>query len=112
MLLVVEDINHQAVHTELQQRGHIAREDHSAKILVQRSEMTGADRAWASRYQIGDVLRYQRGSSEIGVQAGSYASVIATDPKQNTLTVRKDTGMKRRYLQSRTPARLSTPMPK
>ena len=95
------DIN-QAVHTELQRRGHVAGEDHSARILVQRSEMTGADRAWASRYQIGDVLRYQRGSAEVGMEAGSYASVIATDPKQNALTVRKDNGEEVTY----NPARL------
>jgi hypothetical protein len=94
------DIN-QAVHVELQRRGHIAGEDHSARVLVQRSEMTGADRAWASRYQVGDVLRYQRGSSEIGVRPGSYASVIATHPKDNTLTVRKDSGEELTYNPSR-----------
>jgi ATP-dependent exoDNAse (exonuclease V) alpha subunit len=94
------DIN-QAVHVELQQRGHVAREDHSARVLVQRSEMTGADRAWAPRYQVGDVLRYQRGSAEIGVKAGSYAWVIATSPKDNNLTVRKDTGEEVTYNPSR-----------
>jgi conjugative relaxase-like TrwC/TraI family protein len=95
------DIN-QAVHIELQQRGHVAREDYPTSVLVQRSEMTGADRAWASRYQVGDVLRYQRGSAEIGIQAANYASVLATNPKENTLTVRKGTGEEITY----NPARL------
>jgi ATP-dependent exoDNAse (exonuclease V) alpha subunit len=94
------DIN-QAVHVELQQRGHVAREDHPARVLVQRSELTGADRAWASRYQVGDVLRYQRGSVEIGVQAGSYASVIAISPKDNLLTVQKQNGEQVTYDPSR-----------
>ena len=95
------DIN-QAVHIELQQRGHVAREDSPTSVLVQRSEMTGADRAWASRYQVGNVLRYQRGSAEIGIQAGSYASVIATNPKENTLTARQASGEEITY----NPARL------
>jgi len=95
------DIN-EAVHLELQQRGRIVREDHPSRVLIQRSEMTGADRAWASRYQVGDVLRYQRGSAEIGLQAGSYASIIATDPKENTVTVRKQNGEEATY----NPARL------
>jgi hypothetical protein len=95
------DIN-EAVHLELQQRGRILREDHPSRVLIQRSEMTGADRAWASRYQVGDVLRYQRGSAEIGLQAGSYASIIATEPKGNTVTVRKQNGEEATY----NPARL------
>lgn len=85
------DIN-AAVHVELQRQGHIARKDHPMKVLVQRSEMTGADRAWASRYQVGDVLHYHRGSAEIGIQGGSYAQVIAIDPKGNQITVRKHDG--------------------
>jgi ATP-dependent exoDNAse (exonuclease V) alpha subunit len=94
------DIN-QAVHVELQQRGHVPRENHPARVLVQRSEMTGADRAWASRYQVGDVLRYQRGSVEIGMQAGSYASVIAISQKDNLLTVQKQNGEQVTYDPSR-----------
>ena len=96
-----QDIN-AAVHGELQRRGHIAREDHPMKVLVQRSEMTGADRAWASRYQVGDVLHYHRGSAEIGIPAGSYAEVVATNPKENQVTVRKQAGDEITY----NPARL------
>src|SRR5271154_2212022 len=51
--------------------------------------MTGADRAWAARYQAGDVLHYIRGSKEPGIEAGSYAQVVATDPKGNLVTVQK-----------------------
>jgi hypothetical protein len=88
------DIN-QAVYVKMQQREHVTREDHPARVLVQRSEMTGADRAWASRYQVGDVLRYQRGCAEIGVQAGKYVLVIAISPKDNSLTVRTSAGHRR-----------------
>jgi hypothetical protein len=46
-------------------------------------------------------FQVQRGSSEIGVRPGSYASVIATHPKDNTLTVRKDSGEELTYNPSR-----------
>jgi conjugative relaxase-like TrwC/TraI family protein len=94
------DIN-EAVHMELKRQGQVAPEDHAVRVLVQRSEMTGADRAWASRYQIGDVLHYQRGSTDIGIQSGSYARVIAIDPKENNITVQKQGGEEATYNPSR-----------
>ena len=94
------DIN-EAVHIELQRRSQIARDDHAVRVLVPRAEMTGADRAWASRYQIGDVLHYQRGSADLGIPSGSYAQVIATDAKENNITVRKQNGEEITYNPSR-----------
>jgi AAA domain len=49
----------------------VADEDHSFRVLVQRQGMTGADRAWANHYEIGDVVRYGRGSKGFGIEAGS-----------------------------------------
>jgi conjugative relaxase-like TrwC/TraI family protein len=94
------DIN-EAVHIELQRRGHLSPQDYLMPVLVQRSEMTGADRAWVSRYQVGDVLHYHRGSAGIGIEAGSYAQVIATDPNENRITVRKQCGEEVTYNPSR-----------
>ncbi len=59
------------------------------RVLSPRS-LTGADRAWAAQYQVGDVLHYVRGSKEHGIDCGSYAQVIATDPKENLVTVQKE----------------------
>lgn len=92
----------EAAHGELQRRGLVAREDHSMKVLVPRSELTGADRAWASRYEVGDVLRYHRGSAELGLRAESYAQVVSTNPKENQIAVRKPDGSEVAY----DPARL------
>ena len=92
----------EAVHGELQRRGAIARDDHPIRVLVPRSELTGADRAWAPRYEIGDILRYHRGSTELGIRAGSYAQVISTSPRENEITVRKPDGSNIAY----NPARL------
>jgi conjugative relaxase-like TrwC/TraI family protein len=92
----------EAAHAELQRRGVVARDDHIVKVLVPRSELTGADRGWASRYEIGDVLRYHRGSTELGIRAGSYARVVSTNPKGNEIAVRTAEGSEVVY----NPARL------
>ena len=63
--------------------------------------MTGADRAWAAGYQTGDVLHYIRGSKEHGIKRGSYAQVVATEPKENLVTVRKENGDRVSYDPSR-----------
>jgi ATP-dependent exoDNAse (exonuclease V) alpha subunit len=54
--------------------------------------MTGAERSWASHYEVNDVVRYARGSKGVGIEAGSYGSVIAIDPTANLLTVAKQNG--------------------
>jgi ATP-dependent exoDNAse (exonuclease V) alpha subunit len=79
----------QAVRQELQALGTLGKDDHALRVLTPRSDMTGADRAWAARYQAGDVLHYIRGSKEHGIEGGSYAQVVATDPKKNRITVQK-----------------------
>jgi conjugative relaxase-like TrwC/TraI family protein len=82
----------QEVRRELQAVGLLDKEDRSIRVLTPRSDMTGADRAWAARYEPGDVLHYIRGSNNNGIEAGSYAQVVATAPKDNLVTVRKPDG--------------------
>ena len=82
----------QAVRQELQILGLLETEDHSIKVLTPRSDVTGAERAWAARYQAGDVLHYTRGSKEHGIEGGSYAEVVAAMPKNNLITVQKQDG--------------------
>ena len=67
----------------------LRREDHTFRVLVQRQDMTGAERSWASQYEINDVVRYTRGSKTIGIEAAAYASVVAINPAANLLTVEK-----------------------
>jgi len=78
-----------AVRQELRAKGSLAPEDHSFRVLVQRQDMTGAERSWASHYDIDDVVRYARGSKAVGIEAAAYASVVAIDPATNLLTVEK-----------------------
>jgi hypothetical protein len=91
----------QAVRMELKALGIVQPEDHTFRVLAPRSDMTGADRTWAARYEVGDVLHYQRGSKDIGIERNSYAKVVATQPNENLLTVEKGTGQRVTYDPSR-----------
>jgi conjugative relaxase-like TrwC/TraI family protein len=91
----------QAVRAELQALGIVQTEDHTLRVLTPRSDMTGADRTWAARYDAGDVLRYQRGSKDIGIERESYARVVASNPEENLLTVQKDNGQSVTYSPTR-----------
>jgi len=81
-----------AVREELKERGSLAPNDHSFRVLVPRQDMTGADRAWANHYEIGDTIRYARGSRSMGVDAGSYGTVTAVKASENLLTIEKSSG--------------------
>ena len=81
-----------AVRQELKATGALAKEDHTFRVLVPRQDMTGAERSWASHYEIDDVVRYTRGSKTIGIDASTYASVAAINPAANQLTVEKANG--------------------
>ena len=78
-----------AVRQELKAIGTVALEDHTFRVLVQRQDMTGAERSWASHYEIDDVVRYTRGSKAVGIEVAAYASVVAINPAANQLTVEK-----------------------
>jgi conjugative relaxase-like TrwC/TraI family protein len=78
-----------AVRQELKATGSLGPEDHTFRVLVQRQDMTGAERSWANHYEINDVVRYARGSKSVGIQAAAYATIVAIDPVANHLTVEK-----------------------
>jgi hypothetical protein len=85
------DIN-DAIRVELQSSGALSKENHPMTVLTQRSELTSADRNWAVLYQPADVLYYTRGSKELGIERGTYATVVSTNPKDNQLTVERQDG--------------------
>jgi hypothetical protein len=87
----------QAIHTELQAKGVVASEEHRVHILVPRQDLTGADRTWAARYDVGDVLRYSRSSQETGIRKGEYARVKSIDAPNNRLTVELKDGIEKTY---------------
>jgi conjugative relaxase-like TrwC/TraI family protein len=87
----------QRIHVELQSRGVVSREEHSLPMLVSRQELTGADRSWAQKYEVNDVLRYSRSSKETGIEKGEYARVLSVDANQNLLTVLRANGTEQIY---------------
>ena len=81
-----------AVRQELKANGTLAPEDHTFRVLLQRQDMTGAERSWASHYEINDVVRYARGSKLAAIEAGAYGTVVGIEPTANLLTVEKSSG--------------------
>ena len=87
----------QAIHSELQGRGVVGREEYRVDALVPRQDLTGADRTWAARYQFNDVLLYSRTSKETGIEKGEYARVKSVDAPHNLLTVVRADGSEQTY---------------
>ena len=85
------------IHAELQNNGLVRGEDHPIRTLVARQDLTGADRTWAAKYEVGDILRYSRASKETGIGRGQYAQVQSIDAAKNRLTVQLQDGTERTY---------------
>ncbi|MBA0084660.1 MAG: ATP-binding domain-containing protein, partial [Acidobacteria bacterium Pan2503] len=85
------DIN-EAIHRTLQSVGQVDHSEHRMRTLVARQEITSADRLWAGQYELGNVLRYTRGSKAHGIEAGEYARVERVNEKDNRVTVKRENG--------------------
>jgi len=82
----------EAVRTELRRAGALAEDGQTFRTLTQRSDMTGADRTWAARYNIGDILQYTTGSKSEAIDRDSFATVRSVDGSTNALTVTLENG--------------------
>jgi ATP-dependent exoDNAse (exonuclease V) alpha subunit len=80
------------IHRAMQETGQVKPEEHRVELLYARQDITGADRQHAQNYEQGDVIRYSKGSKPLGIEAGEYARVTATDRETNTLTVTRRSG--------------------
>jgi ATP-dependent exoDNAse (exonuclease V) alpha subunit len=85
------------IHAELQRSGIVRNEEHCIRTLVPRQDLTGADRTWAERYEVGNVLRYSRSSKETCIGKGAYAQVKSIHVPKNRLTVELQDGTERTY---------------
>ncbi len=79
-------------HERLQADGKVSEREHTLAVLVNRQELTGADRQWAAQYEPGDVIRYTRGSKQAGLKAGEYATAVDTNVAANSITVERMSG--------------------
>ena len=80
-----------AIRELLKRRSHIAAEEKEQVIFVNR-DLTAAQRLRAQSYEIGDMIRYRRGSRRLRLGKGSYARVESTDSDLNRITVRTEDG--------------------
>jgi ATP-dependent exoDNAse (exonuclease V) alpha subunit len=86
-----------AIHQAMQADGKVSNEEHRVHVLYARQNIGGADRQHAQNYEKGDVIRYSKGSKPVGIEAGEYARVTATDRETNTLTVKRHGGEELSY---------------
>ena len=77
----------EAVRVELRRSGALAEDGEVFRTLSHRSDMTGADRKWAARYEPGNVLQYTTGSKAVGIERDNFATVRSVDTRKNLLTV-------------------------
>jgi conjugative relaxase-like TrwC/TraI family protein len=89
-------INRQ-IHLGLQAQGKVAKEELRVSVLTNRHELTGADRQWAAKYEVGDVIRYTRGSARFRLKSEEYAYVTQINVHENTLTVQRKNGQETTY---------------
>jgi ATP-dependent exoDNAse (exonuclease V) alpha subunit len=82
----------EAVRAELRKAGGLAEDGQTLRTLTHRSDMTGADRKWAARYNAGDILQYTTGSKAEGIERGSFVTVQSVDARANTVTVLLESG--------------------
>jgi conjugative relaxase-like TrwC/TraI family protein len=87
----------QVIRNEMQARGQVDHSEKRLRVLVARQEVTGADRQWAEQYQVGDVVRYTKGSKTHGINAGDYARVERIDGKKNLVSVKMQNGRQVSY---------------
>ena len=89
-----------AIRAALKQRGHLGSGEREQIVLVNRA-LTRAQRKRAQSYEVGDVLRFRRGSARLGIDRGSYARIEAIIPERNQLVVRDESGKAVSYDPSR-----------
>lgn len=86
-----------AIRREMKEQGKIGEDVAKVKILVPRQDITGADRAVAGAYQIGDVVLFRNGSKKIGIKSKEYAAVIGVDRDANEIKVKTTDGRVFKY---------------
>ena len=89
-----------AIRAALKQRGHLGSGEREQIVLVNRA-LTRPQRKRAQSYEVGDVLRFRRGSSRLGIDRGSYAHIEAITPERNQMIVGDESGKAVTYDPSR-----------
>jgi conjugative relaxase-like TrwC/TraI family protein len=78
-----------AIRNALHQTGALDVREIAMPVLVNRKDLTSADRARAEAYHPGDVVQYTSRNKTVGVAKGEYATVVGVDYEDNTITVQR-----------------------
>ena len=89
-----------AIRAALKRTGGITEPEIEQTILVAR-DLTRQQRGRAHNYEIGDVIRFTRGSKRLGLEKDTYATVESVDRARHRLTVRTSDGRAVEYFPSR-----------
>ena len=85
------------IHRAMQEAGHVDAREQCVHVLSPRQDVTGADRQWAERYAVDDVVRYTKGSRVFGMRPGDYARVEHVNGRDNLVTVARVRGERITY---------------
>lgn len=86
-----DNINN-VIHRRLQEAKHIFAEDRTLRVLLNRQDISGAQRTWAKHYEVGNILLYGTASKRYGIKANEYVTVTGVDAAKNTITVQRGNG--------------------
>lgn len=86
------EVLNKSIRSGLQEDGVVERVGREVRVLAPRQDLTGADRRWAARYELGDAIRVSKGSRLLGIRSGEYLAVVAKDSETNTLKVQSEQG--------------------
>ena len=90
-----------SIRESMRTAGYLESDAVTTEVLVAR-DLAGAERTRADRYRVGDVVRFEKDIESLDVDSKSYAEIMAVDPVENRLTIRKDAGDTVSYNPART----------
>jgi ATP-dependent exoDNAse (exonuclease V) alpha subunit len=91
-----QDLN-RIIRKTLQEQGSVAKEGFLQPILVNRQDITGADRKRAESYRPGDIVRFERDSKTLDINRKTYATVVQNNREANQITIKLPDGREKTY---------------
>lgn len=79
------------IRAEMRTTGHLHDEDRGVNVLAPR-DTTAAERTLAISYKPGDRVHFRKANRKLGIERGSYATVLSADAERNEITIRSDNG--------------------
>ncbi|MGC2656516.1 MAG: MobF family relaxase [Bryobacteraceae bacterium] len=91
-----QDLN-RIIREQLQEQGSVAKEAFVQPVLVNRQDVTGADRKRAESYRPGDIVRFERDSKTLEIEKKTYATVVQNSRDTNQITIQLADGREKTY---------------